>query len=40
MRPEELAHDHVDAGTYEQLDAGRGRQAVYHRLARLSSGLS
>ncbi|MGW6915004.1 tyrosine-type recombinase/integrase [Kitasatospora sp. NPDC054939] len=39
LRLEELAHDHISAYTHEQLDAGRGRQAVYHCLATLSSAL-
>ncbi|MCX4757230.1 tyrosine-type recombinase/integrase [Kitasatospora purpeofusca] len=33
------AHDHIAAYAHEQLDAGRGRQAVYHCLATLSSAL-
>ena len=39
IRLEELAHDHIAAYTHEQLEAGRGRQAVYHCLATLSSAL-
>ncbi|BFV56345.1 site-specific integrase [Kitasatospora sp. CMC57] len=39
MRLEELAHDHIAAYTHRQLAAGRGRQALYHCLATLSSAL-
>lgn len=39
IRLEELAHDHIAAYTHQQLEAGRGRQAVYHCLATLSSAL-
>ncbi|MFD4395590.1 tyrosine-type recombinase/integrase [Kitasatospora sp. NPDC058478] len=39
IRLEELAHDHIAAYAHQQLEAGRGRQAVYHCLATLSSAL-
>ncbi|MEU4584651.1 tyrosine-type recombinase/integrase [Kitasatospora aureofaciens] len=39
LRLEELAHDHISAYAHQQLEAGRGRQAVYHCLATLSSAL-
>lgn len=39
IRLEELAHDHIAAYAHEQLDTGRGAQAVYHCLATLSSAL-
>ncbi|MCX4690271.1 N-terminal phage integrase SAM-like domain-containing protein [Kitasatospora purpeofusca] len=39
LRLEELAHDHITAYAHEQLDAGRGHQAVYQCLATLSSAL-
>ncbi|MFI9162223.1 tyrosine-type recombinase/integrase [Kitasatospora aureofaciens] len=39
IRLEDLAHDHIAAYAHQQLAAGRGRQAVYHCLATLSSAL-
>ncbi|MEU7095838.1 tyrosine-type recombinase/integrase [Kitasatospora aureofaciens] len=39
MRLEELAHDHIASYAHQQLEAGRGRQALYHCLATLSSAL-
>ena len=39
IRLEELAHDHIAAYAHQQFEAGRGRQAVYHCLATLSSAL-
>ncbi|WP_327066444.1 hypothetical protein [Kitasatospora sp. NBC_01302] len=39
IRLEELAHDHITTCTHQQLEAGRGRQVLYHCLATLSSAL-